>query len=58
MIAESERARETILFDTVRYGETSMNDTFDIYGIDLPKGNCIFLSLLLLRFSHSIASFD
>lgn len=35
---ESKRVRETIQFETVRYGTAFPNETFDIYGIDLPKG--------------------
>lgn len=37
-ILESERIRKTIRFETVQYGDTFTNETFDIYGIDLPKG--------------------
>lgn len=35
---ESERVRRMIPFETLQYGETFTNETFDIYGVDLPKG--------------------
>lgn len=36
---ESDRVRGATPFETVQYGNTFTNETFDIYGIDLPKGN-------------------
>lgn len=57
---ESERVRKLYQFETVKYGETTMNETFDIYGIDLPKGidyniflfnNFTFFDFRLVRFS-------
>lgn len=50
VIAESERVRRTIPFETVQYGETFTNETFDVYGIDLPKG----IKLLLVCISFGL----
>lgn len=41
--AESERVRKAIPFEEVQYGQTFTNETFDIYGIDLPKGIFLFI---------------
>lgn len=35
---ESDRARDVIPFEVMQYGNTFPNETFDIYGVDLPKG--------------------
>lgn len=48
VIAESDRIRKAIQFETVQYGQTFTNETFDIYGIDLPKG--IKLLLFIVHF--------
>ncbi|XP_055319834.1 kynurenine formamidase isoform X2 [Sitodiplosis mosellana] len=40
---QSERVRRAIQFETVQYGQTFTNETFDIYGIDLPKDAPIFI---------------
>lgn len=52
---ESDRVRDTIPFDVVRYGNTFTNETFDIYGIDLPEGRPFYL--LLYIFMLVIISF-
>lgn len=53
---ESNRVRETIPFETIRYGTAFPHETFDIYGNDLPKGTdiamgVVFLLIILLLFS-------
>lgn len=51
---ESERVRKTIPFETVQYGETFTNETFDIYGIDLPKGiDFFFFTKLYYRIHYT-----
>lgn len=45
---ESGRVRDAIPFKAVQYGNTFSNETYDIYGIDLPKGTKEFF---LLSFS-------
>ncbi|XP_031622293.1 kynurenine formamidase [Contarinia nasturtii] len=41
--SESDRIRSKISFETVKYGERFTNETFDIYGIDLPKDAPVFV---------------
>lgn len=35
-----------IPFETLQYGETFTNETFDIYGVDLPKGTKLLFSVV------------
>lgn len=49
-IVESDRARETIPFEVMQYGNTFTNETFDIYGIDLPKGTILLINSIFIVF--------
>lgn len=53
--AESERVRRTIPFETLQYGATFTNETFDIYGIDLPKGTKLLYMDYFFFFSILVA---
>lgn len=50
--AETERVKQTIPFEEVKYGETFTNETYDIYGIDLPKGIKLVLNFFFFGVLH------
>lgn len=53
--AETERVKQTIPFEEVKYGETFTNETYDIYGIDLPKGIKLVLNFFLFLVCYIFA---
>lgn len=45
---ESGKVRVAIPFEVVQYGSISTNETYDVYGTDLPKGIQVDMVLIFL----------